>query len=104
MNDVHKVTVQVRAPRGIFPGEVVEGCYCVVDNAVVLTDAEGKPTGEDKRYLNPGGDAKLIACSMLRARRRNSSSKRIRRQNFVSQAEILIAAVPQSFQLVLRAS
>jgi len=74
MNEVHKVTVQVRAPRGTFPGEVVEGWYCVVDNTVVLTDAEGKPTGEDKRYLNPDGDAKLIACSMLRTRRRNSAA------------------------------
>ena len=74
MNDVHKVTVQVRGPRGAFPGEVVEGWYCVVDNAVVLTDAEGKPTGEDKRYLNPGSDAKLIACSMLRARRRSRAT------------------------------
>ena len=74
MNDVHKVTVQVRAPRGTFPGEVVEGWYCVVDNAVVLTDAEGRPIDSEKRHLSPGGDAKLIACSMLRARRRSRAT------------------------------
>jgi hypothetical protein len=73
MNDVHKVTIQVRAPRGSFPGEVVEGYYCVVDNAIVLTDADGKPLGSDKCHLPPGGDARLIACRMVRERRRNSA-------------------------------
>jgi len=75
MNDVHKVTVQVRAPRGTFPGEVVEGWYCVVDNAVVLTDAEGRPIDSEKRDLSPGGGARLIACSMLRARRRSRATQ-----------------------------
>ena len=74
MTDVHKVTIQVRAPRGSFPGEVVEGWYCVVDNAVVLTDADGKPLGSDKRYLSAGGDARLIACRTVRERRRNSAA------------------------------
>jgi hypothetical protein len=55
-------------------GRVEIGYYCVTDGHVVLTDENGKPTGEDKRYLNPGGDAKLIACAMLRARRRNSAA------------------------------
>jgi hypothetical protein len=52
---------------------VVEGWYCVVDNAVVLTDADGKPLGS-KRYLNPGGDARLIARRMVRERRRSSAT------------------------------
>jgi hypothetical protein len=74
MNDVHKLTLQVRAPKGHFPGEVVEGWYCVADNYVVLTDAAGKPTGT-KRELNPGGDARLIACRLIRQRRDSSSHR-----------------------------
>ena len=74
MTDVHKVTIQIRAPRGTFAGRVEIGYYCVTDSHVVLCDENGKPTGEDKRYLNPGGDAKLIACSMLRARRRSRAT------------------------------
>ena len=73
MNDVHKVTVQIRAPKGSFPGEVAIGYYCVVDGYVVLTDADGKPLGT-KRHLSPGGDARLIACRMIRERRRNSTA------------------------------
>jgi hypothetical protein len=69
MNDAHKVTVQVGAPRGAFPGEVVEGWYCVVDNAVVLTDAEGKPIDSAKHHLAPGQDARLLACQLVRGRR-----------------------------------
>ena len=72
MTDVHMVTLQVRAPRGTFPGEVAIGYYCVVDNAVVLTDADGKPLGSDKRHLQPGDDARLIACRMVRNRGRAS--------------------------------
>ena len=74
MNDVHKITIEVAKPRGSFAGRVEIGYYCVADGHVVLTDENGKPTGEDKRYLNPGGDAKLIACSMLRARRRSRAT------------------------------
>ena len=72
-DEVKKLIIQVRAPRGTFPGEVVEGWYCVVDNTVVLTDADGKPLGT-KRHLSPGGDARLIACRMIRERRRNSTA------------------------------
>ena len=46
MTDVHKVTVQVRAPKGTFPGEVAEGWYVVFENNVILTDADGKPIEE----------------------------------------------------------
>jgi len=69
LTDVHKVTVQVRAPRGTFPGEVVEGWYCVFDNAVVLTDAEGKPINSEKHTLAPGQDARFLACRLMRSRR-----------------------------------
>ena len=74
-NEVKKITLQVRAPRGKFEGEVVEGWYCVVDNAVVLTDAAGKPINGDKHHLAPGQDAHLVACRLIRARR-NSGAPR----------------------------
>jgi hypothetical protein len=70
-DEVKKLTIQVRPPRGTFPGEVVEGFYCVVDGSVVLTDESGKPIGADKRHLSPGEDARLVACRMVRARRRS---------------------------------
>ena len=64
MTDVHKVTIQIRAPRGTFPGEVAEGYYCVVDGYVVLTDAAGKPINGEKHHLSPGQDARLLALSI----------------------------------------
>ena len=75
MTDVRGVKIQVRAPKGMFPGEIVEGWYCVVDNAVVLTDAAGKPTNGEKHHLAPGQDAHLLACRLIRARR-NSGAPR----------------------------
>jgi len=66
MSEIHKVTVQVRAPRGNFPGEVAEGWYCIVDNALVMTDADGKPVDNEKHYLIPGEDARLKACRLVR--------------------------------------
>jgi hypothetical protein len=75
MTDVHAVKLQVRPPKGMFPGEIVEGWYCVVDNAVVLTDAAGKPTNGEKHHLAPGQDAHLLACRLIRARR-NSGAPR----------------------------
>jgi hypothetical protein len=73
-DEVHHLCIQIRAPRGTFPGEVAEGWYVVVDNAVVLTDADGKPVDSEKRYLNPGDDARAIACVMVRQRRRNTGT------------------------------
>src|SRR5215469_16402616 len=71
-DEVHKVTIQVKAPRGTFPGEVAIGYYCVVDGYVVLTDENGKPLG-DKRSLDSGIDARSIACRMVRSRRSSST-------------------------------
>jgi hypothetical protein len=68
-DEVRRVTVQVRPPKGTFPGEVAIGHYCVVEGSVVLTDEEGKPvSGISKRSI-AGGDAHLIACRMIRDRR-----------------------------------
>ena len=63
MNDVHKITIEVAKPRGSFAGRVEIGYYCVADGHVVLTDENGKPIGDAKRHLNPGDDARLIACA-----------------------------------------
>ena len=68
MTEVRKVTIQIRGPRGQFPGEVAEGWYCVVDGYLVMTDQSGKPVGE-KHTLAPGQDARLLACRLVRGRR-----------------------------------
>jgi hypothetical protein len=73
-NDIHKIIIQTRAPRGNDPGKIAEGWYCVADNFVVLTDSEGKPVGDAKRHLGPDGDARLIACRLLRQRENARSS------------------------------
>jgi hypothetical protein len=73
MNEVHKITIEVAKPRSSFHGRVEEGYYCIADGDVVLTDQNGKPTGEDKHHLG-GGDARLIACAMLRANRRSRAT------------------------------
>ncbi len=70
---VHKITIQLRTPRGKDPGKIAEGWYCA-DSAVVLTDQDGKPIGSDKHHIEPGGDARLIACRMLRKRQNARSS------------------------------
>jgi hypothetical protein len=75
MTDVHKVTIQVRAPRGNFHGEVAEGWYCVVDGYLVMTDAAGKPVDGEKHTLAPGQDARLLACRLVRGRRSRSSPR-----------------------------
>ena len=66
MNDVHKVTIQVRAPKGNFPGEVAEGWYVIVDGCLVMTDQDGKPVDSEKHYLKAGEDARLKACRLVR--------------------------------------
>jgi hypothetical protein len=69
MNEVHKVTIQIRPPRGHFAGEVAEGWYCIVDGYLVMTDQEGKPVDSEKHTLTPGEDARLKACRLVRRRR-----------------------------------
>ena len=68
-NEINQITIQLRAPRGIDPGKIAIGHYVVnADNFVVLCDENGKPTGTEKHHLDPGGDARLVACRMLRRR------------------------------------
>jgi hypothetical protein len=68
-DEVRKVTIQIKAPRGRYGGEVAIGYYCVVEGAVILTDENGKPTGADRRPVLPGEDPHLIACRMVRSKR-----------------------------------
>jgi hypothetical protein len=72
MSDVHRIVIQLKPPRGTFPGKVAIGYYCIADNAVVITDENGKPAGT-KRQLSPGDDARLIACRLLRQRQTAAS-------------------------------
>lgn len=73
-DEVRKVTIQIKAPRGTYGGEVAIGHYCVVEGAVVLTGESGKPTGADRRSVLPGEDAHLIACRMVRSSRKVQAS------------------------------
>ena len=74
-DEVKKVTLQIKPPKGKFPGEVAEGWYVVFENNVILTDADGKPiAGVPKQHIEPGGDARLIACRMVRNNRKGRAS------------------------------
>ena len=69
-DEVKKVRIQIRAPRGNFGGEIIESHYCVVDNAVVLTDADGRPLDSEKHRLGPSDDPHIVAHRLLRQRPR----------------------------------
>jgi len=74
LDEVKKITIELQRPMGSFPGRVAIGHYVVVDQHVVLTDADGKPiNGSPKRYVGPDGDAKILACIMLRERSRGTA-------------------------------
>jgi hypothetical protein len=75
MTTVHKLIIQIKAPRHDFPGQIEEGFYRVMDGSVTLCDAAGKPVGE-KRTVPTGGDPKGLACAMLRARARSRQGSR----------------------------
>jgi hypothetical protein len=80
-DEVRKVTIQIRAPKGKFPGEVAEGWYVVFENNVILTDQDGKPIpGAAKRSVGPGDDAHLIACRMVREGRGGRASSDFNRR------------------------
>jgi len=73
MSEVKKVTVQIKAPKGTFPGEIAEGWYVVLENTVILTDQDGKPTGAAKHFLAPNEDARLVACRLVRNNRKGGT-------------------------------
>jgi len=71
---INKLTLQISAPRGSFPGKVDIGYWCVADRHVVLCNENGRPIGDQKRLIGPGDDPRLLAVAMMKARRRNNSS------------------------------
>jgi hypothetical protein len=74
-DEVKKVTVQIKAPKGTFAGEVAIGHYVVFESYVILTDQDGKPiAGIPKHHIEPGGDPRLIACLMVRNNRKGRAS------------------------------
>jgi|SRR6516164_10373884 hypothetical protein len=58
MPEIHTVFVQTEAPKGNFPGRVVEGKYIVEGDQVTLTNRRGDPVrdAEGRTYTQ-----KLIA-------------------------------------------
>lgn len=64
------VFIQIRGPRGMDPGRVIESRYIVIDDTVVLVDPSGKPlTSDDKRYERKfaiGENTKQVAAQLLR--------------------------------------
>jgi hypothetical protein len=71
MTEVHKVTIEIKRPRGNFPGQVAFGYYTFVDGTVTLTDPKGAPAddGNGKRYVRHGiapGCERGVACNLTR--------------------------------------
>jgi hypothetical protein len=71
MSEVRQVTVEIKRPKGSFPGQVCIGYYTVIDGVVTMTDRHGKPAGEEtgRRYvhkLQPNESANAVACRMTR--------------------------------------
>jgi hypothetical protein len=74
--DIHKITIELARPRGSFPGKIATGYYAVADGTVTLFEENGVPVDKYKlsRKLPPGGDAKAVACNLLRSRYSGQSS------------------------------
>lgn len=71
MSDVHSILVQIKPPKGSFPGQVVLGYYTLIDDVVTLTDKNGRPAGAEtgkkfSRKVEPGQDARSIAAKMTK--------------------------------------
>jgi len=47
-------------------GTKIDSVDCIVDNALVMTDADGKPVDREKHHLTSGQDARLLACRLVR--------------------------------------
>jgi hypothetical protein len=77
MSGVHKLTLQVRAPRGNFPGQVDISYWCIADQHVVLCNENGRPIGAEKRLIGPGDDPRLLAVAMMKRRRSSNFSDHI---------------------------
>jgi hypothetical protein len=71
MSEVHRVIVQVRAPKSGFSGQVAYGYFTLVDDVITMVDPKGNPAddGTGKRYrhkLAPNEDARAVACKLTK--------------------------------------
>ena len=72
MSEVHRVTVQLEAPSGDYPGKVTYGYYTVADGLLTMTDGEGNAvrqpaTGDTFTVrLRDGVQPEAIARSLTR--------------------------------------
>ena len=64
------VFIQIRNPRGIDPGKVLEGHYKIIGETVTLVDKNGKPlASEDNKYsrkLSESDNPKQVASQLMR--------------------------------------
>jgi hypothetical protein len=85
--EVRTIFAEVRRPRGLDHGAVVEGAYVVEDGAVVLTDRTGVPVRDErgKHYrhvLTPNDNPRAIAARMTKEFRSALRAKDQRRDGF----------------------
>jgi hypothetical protein len=75
-DDVRKVVIETRGPRGTDPGAIAEGWFKVADGYVMLCNADGiAVSGVDKRRAAPGNE-RTIASLMLRERSQATARSR----------------------------
>jgi hypothetical protein len=77
------VFIQIRAPKGVDPGKVLEGHYKVIGDVVTLVDGSGKPLASDdqqySRKLTAADNPKQVAGELLR---RHYNATRTGRRGF----------------------
>ena len=66
--DIKAVSVQTAAPFGSSPGAITVGFYSVQDDAVVMHDGAGIPTGK-RQHLRAGEDPRGVAYRLTRESR-----------------------------------
>jgi hypothetical protein len=74
MPKVHPVIVEIKPPKGDFPGQIADGYFIFVDGVVTLTDIDGNPVQDQHgklytRTLAPGAkfaDAESAARFLFR--------------------------------------
>lgn len=71
MPEVKHVNVTIKPPNRTFPGQICIGYFTLEDGVVTMTDAKGVPAVDvnEKKYthkLEPGQDARAIACKMTK--------------------------------------
>jgi hypothetical protein len=76
-DDIRKVVIETRRPRGQDPGAIAEGWFKVVNGYVTLCNEDGiAVSGVDKRPVTHEGNERTIAALMLRERTRATARAR----------------------------